>query len=174
MFGSADSLELASLTAFSLLTGNLQGKTCALGRYWPFSADLVLNRTTITALQAVSLLIKEQGKKTKEKGSLISPRKHDFSIDKINRREVHLHQLQSLMKSAANGGLEPTAEVPISRCERSQHENYRRCSVFSVASSGEIGHSLSAQNLQSNKFSKRGQCFRHSKSSQSPLSDILA
>ncbi|MDA7551868.1 hypothetical protein N8760_08695, partial [Rhodobacteraceae bacterium] len=52
-------------------------------------------------------LILEQGKKTKEKGSLISPRKNDFSIDKINRREVHLHQLQSLMKSAANGGLEP-------------------------------------------------------------------
>ena len=65
-------------------------------------------------LQAISLLIKEQGKlipeqwkETKEQGSLISPRKHDFSIDKINRREVHLHQLQSLMKSAANGGLEP-------------------------------------------------------------------
>ena len=52
-------------------------------------------------------LIPEQGKKTKEKGSLISSRKHDFSIDKIDRREVHLHQLQSLMKSAANGGLEP-------------------------------------------------------------------
>ena len=51
-------------------------------------------------------LIPEQGKKTKEQGSLISPRKHDFSIDKINRREVRLHQLQSLMKSAANGGLE--------------------------------------------------------------------
>ena len=59
-------------------------------------------------------LIPEQGKKTKgqgngqgEQGSLISPRKYDFSIDKIDRREVHLHQLQSLMKSAANGGLEP-------------------------------------------------------------------
>ena len=69
----------------------------------------------------VSLLIKkqgklipEQGKKTKEQGngqgeqgSLISPRKHDFSIDKIDRREVHLHQLQSLMKCAAIGYLEP-------------------------------------------------------------------
>ena len=59
-------------------------------------------------------LIPEQGKKTKgqgngqgEPGSLISPRKYDFSIDKIDRREVHLHQLQSLMKCAANGGLEP-------------------------------------------------------------------
>ena len=59
-------------------------------------------------------LIPEQGKKTKgqgngqgEQGSLISPRKYDFSIDKIDRREVHLYQLQSLMKCAANGGLEP-------------------------------------------------------------------
>ena len=67
-------------------------------------------------------LIPEQGKKTKgqgngqgEPGSLISPRKYDFSIDKIDRREVHLHQLQSLMKCAANGGLEPKVAVAAKR-----------------------------------------------------------
>ena len=49
-FGRVGSLELASLTAFSLLTGNLQGKTCALGRYWLFSANLVLDRTKIQRL----------------------------------------------------------------------------------------------------------------------------
>ena len=63
--------------------------------------------------------IPEQGKKTKEQGngqgeqgSLISPRKYDFSIDKIDRREVHFLQLQSLMKCAANGGLEPFLLMP--------------------------------------------------------------
>ena len=68
-------------------------------------------------------LIPEQGKKTKEQGngqgeqgSLISPRKRDFSIDKIDRRKVHLQKSQSLMKSAANGGLEPIAEAPKSCC----------------------------------------------------------
>ncbi|MDG1425753.1 MAG: hypothetical protein P8P89_09750, partial [Paracoccaceae bacterium] len=75
-----------------------------------------------------------QGKKTKEQGSLNSPRKHDFSIDKINRREVHLHQLQSLMKSAANGGLEPTPEVLKSCCARTQHENpLRRREIAAVS-----------------------------------------
>ena len=68
-------------------------------------------------------LIPEQGKKTKgqgngqgEQGSLISPRKYDFSIDKIDRREVHLYQLQSLMKCAANGGLEPRV-TNAARCQ---------------------------------------------------------
>ena len=97
-----------------------------LAIFWWFGSESYHNNR---ALQAVSLLIKEQGKlileqgkKTKEKGSLISSRKHDFPIDKIDRREVHLHQLQLLMKCAANGSLKPIADLSNQRDIRLLYE----------------------------------------------------
>jgi len=60
---------------------------------------------------------------------------HDFSIDKIDRREVRLHQLQSLMKSAANGGLEPkvsewfdASNVPFTSARPAAANESFRCS----------------------------------------------
>ena len=105
-----------------------------LAVFWWFGSESYHNNS---ALQAVSLLIKEQGKlileqgkKTKEQGSLISPRKHDFSIDKIDPREVPLHQLQLLIKSTANGSFEP--KVPNEVLVLKSFWAYRRLSYIIV------------------------------------------